>query len=377
MFQPLGSWHLRQWARAALIAAAFAAILYIIVAAWPIIVPLLLGLILAWIILPAVNWLELGLLRLLHNRSAARLTAILIVYAVVLGLIVLFAIYFVPRLFLEIELLVARVPEIITSLQFNLAGLRRWYMMLPPSVQVFIQSQLPATPGGLLAVVERDVLRGITNIFHNSWAVVFGYIIVPFWLIYVLYDSERLHRATLSLLPESAWPDSINIGHILNDVAGAYLRGQLLFAASIGFLTGLGLYLLGVGFAVVLGFLTAIVGLIPTIGPILAAIPVVIIAAIQRPILAVWALLVIIGVRQFGNLFIGPGIIGTRVRVRPGLIIVLLLIAGYLWGFLGLLLAVPVTAALRDVYRYLYLRTSPKGISPGEALLRVRRPRHE
>ncbi len=369
MLDRLGAWPLRLWARIALIATVAAVILYIVIAAWAVIVPFVLGLIIAWIVAPAVDWLERQLPHAWRRHGVARLIAIFTVYVVVLALVVAFFFYFVPRLVREAAALLARGPSILSSFQASLAGLQQWYVRtVPPQVRAVIERQLPSTPRQWLDLLRTNVLAGLLAGFRISWAVVFGYLIVPFWLIYVIYDAERFRRAGLSLFPESSLPDVANVGRILGEVAGAYLRGQVFVAASIGFLTGLALYLLGVDFPVVLGIITAVFDLIPTFGPVIAAIPVLIVAAFQRPILALWALLAIIGVREFEDLFVGPRVVGASVRLRPAWIIVLLLIAGYLWGLLGLLLIVPVTAALRDVVRYLYLRTSPRDIAPDEAL---------
>jgi predicted PurR-regulated permease PerM len=370
---PAGAWTVREWGRAALIAAAIAGIVYVVVAAFAILVPFLLGLIGAWILLPLVNWVDHLLPDALHRHGIARLIAIFAVYAVLLGLIVAFFVLFVPHVFRQAEELIARRQSILGALGTNLAGLRRFYeTVFPPSVRSFIQQQFPTSLDQLLALLERDLLVRLTRTTPTSLAVLAGYIIVPFWLIYLLYDAERFRRTSVGVFPESSAPDIVNAGRILDDVAGAYLRGQVFVAFTVGLLTGVGLYLLGVNFALILGVITAIFDLIPTFGPIIAGIPTIIIALLESPILALWALLLIIGVREFEDLFVGPRVVGDAVRIRPAIIIILLLVAGYLWGFLGLLLIVPVTAALRDLFRYFYLRTSRRDISPNEALRLVR-----
>lgn len=367
----------QQWARLALVLAASAVILYLIVAAWVVLAPFFIGLILAWIVLPAVDWLEARLAQPLHHRGIARFLAILVVYAVALALLAALLTWFLPIVFREALMLFARREELFNALASNLSGLRRWYESnIPLQVRMFIEQQFPTTAEQWLELFERDVLLNLLTTLRSSWPVLAGYIIVPFWLIYFIYDAGWFRRAWVHAFPEGIRPDVINVSRIVNAVAGAFLRGQLVVALTIGFLTGLGLFLLGVPYAATLGVITAIGGLIPTFGPIIAAIPAVIIAALVRPVLALWTLLIIVGVRELEELLLGPRILGTAVRVRPALVIVLLLVAGHLWGFLGLLLAVPVAAALRDVYNYLYLRTSPRAISPGEALEQISRSWH-
>ncbi|MDI7275278.1 MAG: AI-2E family transporter, partial [Anaerolineae bacterium] len=160
-----------------------------------------------------------------------------------------------------------------------------------------------------------------------------------------------------------------------DDVLGAYIRGQLVVAAVVGVLTTVSLFALGVDFAILLGFFAFVGDLIPTLGPILAAIPTVIIAALERPILGLWALLALIAVQQFESILIGPRVVGSIVRLTPAVIIVLLVIGGQLWGFIGLLIVVPLFALVRDLVRYVNWRTSAEAYSPEEALRRVREQR--
>ncbi len=364
----LGRWPLRLWVRAALIAGVAAAILYVIVAAWRVLVPFIIGAILAWIVLPAVIWIERHLPPSWERHGTSRLIAIFAVYAVVLAVIIAFFAFFVPRVIAQAATLFSRGPELLGSLSSLVQTYNR---IVPASVRSLIASQLPSTPQGWLDLVQRDVLGGLAGAVSIPLIVVLAYVTVPFWIIYLIYDVERFRRAGLSLFSEGSLPDVGNIGRILNEVAGDYLRGQVFVAATVGVLIGGAFYLVGIDFAIVLGVLAAIGDLIPTFGPVLAAIPAVIIGAFERPILALWAVLITIGVHEFENLFVGPRVVGASVRIRPAVIIVLLIIAGYLWGLLGLLLVVPITAALRDVFQYAYLRTQE--VPPNEALRRVHR----
>jgi len=365
-------WPLRVWLRALLIAAILGIALYVIVAAWPVVVPFVLGAIAAWIVWPAVNWIERHLPSSLHRHGIARLIAIFSIYAIVLAIIVAFFAFFVPRVVAEGVALLTQGPGLFQGIQESLAGLIQWYQQnVPAAIRDYIARQVPSTPQGWLSLLQSSLVRAVTAGLNIQWAVVLAYVSVPFWLIYLLYDTERLRRAGLSVFPETWLPDVGNLARIVNEVAGDYLRGQLFVAATVGVLIGAAYYLVGVDFPIVLGILAAIGDLIPTFGPIIAAIPAVVIAVFERPILALWVILITIGVHELENILIGPRVVGASVRIRPAAIIIVLLIAGYLWGLLGLLLVVPITAVLRDVSRYVYLRTHR--VPPNEALRRVHR----
>ncbi len=374
MLQDLGSWPARRWQRTILVAAVLAVVLYIVVRAWNVLVPFGLGLLLAYIILPLIDGLQARLVGLVGRERVARAIAVAIVYLLALAAIAAFFYLFVPVVITQVERLIEQREAILRGLQPFASAVQRFIASLPGSVQTFIVEQFAAASARVQAQLPQTIISGATALV-TSLGTLAGFIIVPIWLIYVLLDSGRLSGGLAGLIPEGAYGDLSSIGRLFDDSVGAFVRGQLLVAAIDGVLAAVALSLLGVDFAILLGVVTAIGDLIPTLGPILAIIPAVIIAALQRPILALWALLTLLAIEQFENLVLGPRIVGESVRVRPALIIVLLVVAGYLAGLLGLLLVVPLFAFSRDLVRYLYLRTAEPEVQPSEALRRVRKAR--
>jgi predicted PurR-regulated permease PerM len=195
--------------------------------------------------------------------------------------------------------------------------------------------------------------------------------VIPFWLFFVLHDARAYRRMVRSLIPESLRPDVINVARILDHVLSGYLRGQVIVASVTGVLTTIALTIIGVQFAVLLGFVVAVLDLIPTFGPIIALVPVTLIAAVGRPINALWAVVALVAVQQIENVLIGPRIVGESVRVRPAVLMLLLVIGNELGGVLGLVIIVPLAAVARDVIRYIYARTGADGLTPAESLAEV------
>lgn len=132
---------------------------------------------------------------------------------------------------------------------------------------------------------------------------------------------------------------------------GKWLQGQMLLGLVIGILVYLGLTLLGVKYALILAILAAVFELIPLFGPMLAAVPAVIFAFIQAPLLALWTVLLYVIVQQMENHLIYPLVARKAIGVPPLLIIISLLIGGKLAGFIGLVLAVPIAAAVLEYVR--------------------------
>jgi len=129
---------------------------------------------------------------------------------------------------------------------------------------------------------------------------------------------------------------------------GKWLQGQMLLGVLVGVLVYLGLTLLGVRYALILALLSAVFELIPIFGPILAAIPGVLFAFIQAPILAFWVIILYLIVQQMENHLIYPLVVRKAIGVPPLLVIIALLVGGKLAGFIGFVLAVPIAAAVLE-----------------------------
>jgi len=129
---------------------------------------------------------------------------------------------------------------------------------------------------------------------------------------------------------------------------------------------------LGMPQALLLGTVAGILEIIPNLGPFLGAIPAVIVALLVDPIKALWVAIGFVVIQQVENAFLVPRVSGRAVRFHPAIVIVLVLVGSEVAGFWGMLLAVPLTAMVRDVAGYLYLRTTDRGATAEMAMETLR-----
>jgi predicted PurR-regulated permease PerM len=157
---------------------------------------------------------------------------------------------------------------------------------------------------------------------------------------------------------------------IVERVFGRWLRGQLFLGLVVGAATFLGLLLLGrlvdprfLQFAVLLAVVAGLFELLPIIGPILSAVPAILVALTisQEAALAVVALYIVI--QQVENNVLVPKIQGDAIDLHPSIVIFALVIGGAIGGLLGAIFSLPITAAARDVYRYLFRRLSDEPLA--------------
>jgi predicted PurR-regulated permease PerM len=246
------------------------------------------------------------------------------------------------------------------------------YQKLPLEVRLQVESSLDRL-GDLIGKALQQAAQGTVVAISYTISLVLGIAIIPFWTFYLLNDSHELGQAALNMVPLQLREDLLSVLKLMDTVFGAYLRGQLLLGVIIGVLSAIGLSIIGINFALVLGVVAGICELIPNIGPILGAIPALVVAMAQDPTKALITAIFAIAIQQLENLFLTPRVLGKSVQLHPVLVMVVLVIGSELGGVVGLFLAPLATAVLRDLFRYFYYRFADEPLSPVEALSRVHR----
>ncbi len=198
-------------------------------------------------------------------------------------------------------------------------------------------------------------LSGLSGNFLAAMSVIFGgalsFILIVVFSFYFAINEKGIEEFLRVVTPVQHENYVINLWHRAQKKIGLWMQGQFLLAVLIGTLTYLGLSILGVHYALVLAVIAGIMELIPVFGPILAAIPAVAVALSSggAALAAMVAALYLI-IQQFENHLIYPLVVTKVVGVPPILVILALLIGAKLAGILGILLAVPVAAALQELF---------------------------
>jgi predicted PurR-regulated permease PerM len=356
--------------RFALVFGAVLLIAIVIYQARGVLLPFVIGTILAYILSPLVDRVAAGLPFYEHRRQLARVVTILGLYGVMGAVLTVAGFLMVPRLVEEGAQFIDDVPTYVERAQEELDVLtERYRASVPPEVQEQIDgvTENLGTAAGDMAAAA---LARTVGILTHSVAVLLGYLVIPFWLFYLLKDGHNLQSRVEALFPEWLRDDIANIFDIVNKVLGSYIRAQLILAVYIGTLTTAGLFLMGIDLYLVLGLVAGVTELVPIIGPILGAIPALIVVLATDPGMFPWVLLFYIVVQQTENLILVPRIQGNAVNIHPAVIIVMLVIAQALFGFIGMIVAVPLVAVARDVFLYVYRRLKEEEglLEPGTAM---------
>jgi predicted PurR-regulated permease PerM len=334
--------------------------------------PFIIGLVIAYLVFPLVHFLDGRMPSRLRDKNLSRPLSILVVYLIVILFIAGNFAFLIPPVVRQGQVLWQQMPQLAAKGRtLGAEWLGRYQEAIPLDIQQRIQSSLEELAGAIGEALQEGITRTV-SVISSTVGFFLGILVIPFWLFYILNDETRVRESVLDLIPDRIEPDLLNILHITDDIFSAYIRGQLLLCFFIGAMATIGLLIVGVDFALLLGLIAGAFEVLPFVGPILGAIPALIVAVLQSPMTALWTLVVFIVIQQLENLLLVPKIAGESVKLHPALIMVVLVVGNEALGLWGMLLAVPLTAVIRDVFKYLYLRFSDEEVSPGEAMARVR-----
>ena len=299
---------------------------------------------------PMVGWLRL---RLRIGRVGTILIVYLTFFVVMLGLA-----------FIVLPAAVNQGQRILTSLPATIDQVREWASHLRPvalsrSITALLDSVgetfAPAPPPGPAEVVKvgTAVAEGAVFLF-TMLAVVF------FWLI----EHARLQRYTLAFLPATRRAGARRAWNEVETRLGMWVRGQLILMGSIGAAIASACALLGVPGALLLGLIAALAEAIPIVGPILGAVPAVLVAATVSPQLALVVAAICLVFQLIESNVLVPMVMRNTIGISPLLVLFSLLVGAAVGGLLGAFLAVPIAASVEIVLSRLQARETPVAQDP-------------
>lgn len=201
--------------------------------------------------------------------------------------------------------------------------------------------------------------------------------LAPVLAVYILMDMNRFKANTLALTPPRFRSEVFYVGGEVGTAMGSFVRGQLLVAVLVGVGSSFGMWLIDLPFWLLIGIVAGFLNLVPFLGPFVGGALAALVALLNGdPWQAVWAVVIMIIVQQIDNHLITPMVQRARVNLSPLVIVLALIIGGALAGLLGVLVAIPVTAAVRIVVGHLW-RTRVLGQSweeASEAMIEVTEP---
>ncbi|WP_083947459.1 AI-2E family transporter [Thermovenabulum gondwanense] len=301
-----------------------------------IILPFFIGGIIAYILNPVVDYLG--------KKGLHRTVAISIIYFILIGYSIVTLFYIIPVMINEINKIVELLP-IYSKIVDNFINTIRVSLgdSIPSNIKSTIEGQIFKLESGLALFLQNTVnllIHGISSFFSSI-------ILGPIIGFYLLKDFKKIKKNIEDILPEKY---RLLIFPFLNKIdfaLGKYIRGQLIVCFFIGVLTTLILYIFKIEFALLIGILAGVTNIIPYFGPIIGALPAVIIALMKCPQKIPWVLLSLFIIQQVESGIISPWIMGENLNLHPLTVIFSLMVGGTFFGIWGLILSIPMAAVLK------------------------------
>jgi predicted PurR-regulated permease PerM len=275
----------------------------------------------------------------------SRAVAASLVFLGAVVLLIIGAVAIVATIAPDFEGLAATVPDYVRALELAIGELAA----RDPELSGRLQSALPSIQdvlGGAVGITQASRVVGVaTGLFTGVLYALFSLVMA----LYLTIDGDRVRRYFILFLPIDRQDQAQVVSERIGARLGAWARGEALLAAIIGGMTWVGALVLGLPYAGALALVAAVGELVPNLGPILAAIPLILVGLLQSPTKGLLALVLAIVIQQLENNLIVPRVMSHAVNLHPVAVMLAILSGGELLGISGALLAVPVLASLSVV----------------------------
>ncbi|MEJ8545663.1 AI-2E family transporter [Brevibacillus borstelensis] len=312
-----------------------------VISAWyhlllEILLPFIVGLLIAYLLHPIVQLLE--------RRRVPRLMAVLLIYASFVLIIAIAVVNAIPIFTTQLVELSDDIPRLTEWYHKWMSEWEAHKYFLPDSIshgvdRVIIQSH---------EKMSHSITQFVNNA-RNTLGKLLAYAVVPFIAFYLLKDMKDLHRTGISIIPARYRKQVLAVLRDVNESLGNYIHGQMIVALIVGLCAYIGYWLIGMPYPFVLASFVCLTNVIPYIGPIIGAAPAVVVSLTIsfKMTLLVLAVNGIIQILE-GNI-LSPNVVGRSLQLHPLLIVMALLTGEAVAGIIGLIVAVPVLAVCKVV----------------------------
>ena len=287
--------------------------------------------------------------------------AILLAFVAMSAFLYILAKIIILPLFGELNQFLVELPEYMKKLDssnLDWIGLdQKTRSELPSNLLSLIDSMLAWSMSYIL-----EMMKSLVKSTFEMAVLLIGLIVVPFLAFYFLKDWHELRRLMIDIFSYEAQPKVAAIFDELGIVLSSYVRGMFKLCLLVGICITAGVYAIGINYPLILGFLAMIAEVVPVVGPVVVAVPAAFLAYSESPVHALKIIIFYFVFYQIDAHYLLPKIMGKCVQLHPVLLILSLLIGAKLFGILGLLFAVPMSAICKVLYKHLWHSSEDKRV---------------
>lgn len=317
----------------------------------PILTPFLVGAFFAYLADPFVTRLE--------RLRIPRIFSVIVIFFIMFALITILVLILIPLIQEQIDTLSMVIPNIINWLQDSgLPWIEDHLSLTKGTLNAASLKEMVAEnwtkAGGMADAIFKTVLHSSGALME--WLVLL--LLIPVVTFYLMCDWDKIAKGMRNLLPRRSEATIVKLTTECNSVLSAFFRGQLLVMLALGVFYSFALSMVGLTLSVIIGSIAGLMSLVPYLGSIVGIVVATVAAYVQFHDYTIVG--IVWGIFALGHLLenavLSPYLIGQRIGLHPVAVIFAVLAGGCLFGFIGVLLALPVAAMLMVWIRYLYLR---------------------
>ncbi len=323
---------------------------YIIYLVRTAIIPLIIGILIAYMLVPLVKVLQ---------KKMRKIFAVSLSYFIFLAILFVILFFIIPLVIEQFKTFITQIPFYMESFSNYLNNLAKTSTFIQNIQRVFQFDLSEITSEEItkylinrFSLENFNIFQGATTVTRTLVSGILNFIIGPILGFYILKDTDIIRNSFMRVIPIRQKIETEIILSKINIVFGRYVRGQLIVSLIVGVLCTIDLLILRIDFAVLLGFIAGLFNLIPFLGPVIGGIPAAFTALFISPLKALLVIITFVAIQQIDNYFISPSIMKYQVGVHPGIVIFSLIAGGAVFGWIGLLLAVPTVAIIQEILRY-------------------------
>ncbi|MUT67255.1 AI-2E family transporter [Paenibacillus sp. NEAU-GSW1] len=305
-----------------------------------ILAPFLIAMIISYVLNPVVS--------MLHSRKVPRTVAVLLIYAVFCAALAVVLVNVIPMFLQQVQELNHHVPDLTMRAQSLVTDLNNTSFLPETFRDGFNKS---------LAHMEKKLSETLVHFVNNIGSVVnavFIAFIIPFLAFYILKDFDVFERTVITYVPKSHRKNTVRLLKDIDSALGSYIRGQFIVCAIVGILAYIGYLIIGIPYPLLLASIVAITNIIPYLGPFFGAAPAVLVASTVSIKLVILVAVVNMACQVLESNVVSPQVVGRTLHMHPLAIIFALLVGGELAGIVGMILAVPIFAALKVIVQHMF-----------------------
>ncbi|MFA5070688.1 MAG: AI-2E family transporter [Patescibacteria group bacterium] len=270
----------------------------------------------------------------LQKRNIPRVLSIVIFYVIILGLISVAIALIIPAISSQLKQFAGNFPSLYEKIQNSLPGAAGSGSELVKTIQESLQSIVST-----LGDITSSIFAGLSGLFGGLFSLV-GILVLTFYIVLI---EDGFRKVIAAISPAKYQPYFVLLISRIQTRLGFWIKGQLILCVVIGTVCFIGLVILQVPYPLVLGLIAGITEFIPIAGPIIGAVPAVLIALTVSPWKAIFVVILYILIQQLENNLLVPKVMQKVTGLNPIVVIIVMLLASKLLGILGIILAIPIT----------------------------------